>query len=106
MLKKGQAEGTLTGIKVSRLIKILHLLFLDDVIIMTNAKMSEWIEIHKILNIFCKVRFENQFSKIKFFVYRHSECNYRRAKSVIQYRFKRPIRGFQLLGVLSKISKL
>jgi hypothetical protein len=54
LLKKGQAEGVLTGIKVSRLIKILHLLFVDDVIIMTSAKLSEWIEISKILSIFCR----------------------------------------------------
>jgi hypothetical protein len=54
MLKKGQAEGVLTGIKVSRIIKILHMSFVDDVIIMSKAKLSEWIEISKILNIFCR----------------------------------------------------
>lgn len=42
------------GIKVSRMIKILHLLFVDDVIIMTNAKLAEWTEIQKILSIFYK----------------------------------------------------
>jgi len=53
MLKKGQAEGVQTGIKISRLIKILHLLFVDDVIIIfSSAKLSEWNEISKILNIF------------------------------------------------------
>jgi hypothetical protein len=55
LLKKSQAEGNLTGIRVSRLIKILHLLFVDDVIIMTTANLSEWIEIHKIINTFCIV---------------------------------------------------
>jgi hypothetical protein len=39
ILKDSQREGKLTGIKVSRTIKILHILFVDDVIIMTNATM-------------------------------------------------------------------
>jgi len=37
LLKKGQAEGELTDMKVSRLVKILHLLFVDDVLIMTKS---------------------------------------------------------------------
>jgi hypothetical protein len=41
-LKRGQVEGKLTGIKVSRLIMILHLLFVDDIIIMSKASLDEW----------------------------------------------------------------
>jgi hypothetical protein len=52
-LKEGQANGKLTGINVSRLIKILHLLFVDDVLIMTKASIEEWKEIEKILCVFC-----------------------------------------------------
>jgi hypothetical protein len=51
-LKKGQYEGKLSGIKVSRIIKILHLLFVDDVLIMSRASILEWQEINKILNSF------------------------------------------------------
>jgi hypothetical protein len=40
-LRKGQAERNLTGIKVSRLIKILHILFVDDVLIMSKASLDE-----------------------------------------------------------------
>jgi hypothetical protein len=53
LLKLGQAEGKITGIKVSRTIKILHLLFVDDVLIMTNDSLKEWIEIKEILSTFC-----------------------------------------------------
>jgi hypothetical protein len=52
-LKEGRANGKLTGIKVSRLINILHLLFVDDVLIMTKASIEEWKEIEKILCVFC-----------------------------------------------------
>jgi hypothetical protein len=39
LLKKSQSEGKITGIKVSRIFKILHLLFIDDVLIMTNGSL-------------------------------------------------------------------
>jgi hypothetical protein len=47
-------EGLITGIKVSRLTKILHLLFVDDVIIMSRASLIEWREINKLIFLFCK----------------------------------------------------
>jgi hypothetical protein len=53
LLKKIQAEGRIKGIKVSILVKILHLFFVDDVLILKNANLNEWKEISKILNIFC-----------------------------------------------------
>jgi len=43
----------LTGIKVSRIINIQHLLFMDDVLIMTKSSIEEWEEINKILDGFC-----------------------------------------------------
>jgi hypothetical protein len=42
-----------TGIKVTRLLRILHLLFVDDILIMTNASVNEWLEIQNLLAIFC-----------------------------------------------------
>jgi hypothetical protein len=42
LLKQGQAEGKLTEIKVSRLIRIFHLLFMDDILIMSKASLEEW----------------------------------------------------------------
>jgi hypothetical protein len=53
-LKKGQADGKLTGVKVSRIIKILHLLFVDDVLIMSKASIEEWKVIDEILTVFCR----------------------------------------------------
>jgi hypothetical protein len=52
-LKRSQEEGLLMGIKVSRLIKILHLLFVDDILIMTKASIAEWQEIKRVLERFC-----------------------------------------------------
>jgi hypothetical protein len=52
LLKESQREGKLTGIQVSKSIKILHILFVDDVIIMTGATIHEWWEIDKVLKFF------------------------------------------------------
>jgi len=54
LLKNSIGEGIVTGIKVSRLYKILHLLFVDDVLIMTRTTLQEWWEIDKIICLFCK----------------------------------------------------
>jgi hypothetical protein len=41
LLKSSQGKGKITGIKVSSLYKILHILFVDDIIIMTRADLKE-----------------------------------------------------------------
>jgi len=53
LLKDNQREGKLSGIKVSRTINILHILLLDDVVIMKNYNKQEWWEIDKVLKCFC-----------------------------------------------------
>jgi hypothetical protein len=39
LIKSRQRDGSLTGIEVSRLTKILHLLFVDDILILTRASV-------------------------------------------------------------------
>jgi len=53
LLKQKQIEGKTTGIKVFRVVDILHLLFIDDVLIMTNGSTQEWTEINNLLKTFC-----------------------------------------------------
>jgi hypothetical protein len=55
LLKIKQAEGLLKGVKVAGLTHILHILFADDVLIMTYANLAEWTIIHSILSSFCAV---------------------------------------------------
>jgi hypothetical protein len=55
LLKSSIGEGKLSGIKVSRLLNILHLLFVDDVLIMSKACLIEWKEIINIINLFVKL---------------------------------------------------
>jgi hypothetical protein len=55
LLKRSKLASKLIGIKASRLTQILHLLFVDDVIIMTSDSLYEWTEILNVLNVFCSV---------------------------------------------------
>lgn len=54
LLKHGLEEGLITGIRISRLTKILHLLFVDDVLILSKESLTEWKVIDNIINLFCK----------------------------------------------------
>jgi len=54
LLKKCQAEGSISGLKIARLTKILHLLFVDDILILSNANLAEWREIDKLIPLFYK----------------------------------------------------
>jgi hypothetical protein len=104
LLKKSQSEGTLTGIKVSRLTKILHLLFVDDVIIMTNSKLSEWLEIRKILNLFCRASgLSINSQKSTFHHFGIQPDSLAELKELFRYEFKDLTRGFKYLGVFLKL---
>jgi hypothetical protein len=49
LLKKNKVERKLTGIKVSSMINILHLFFVDDVLILTKVDLIEWREIKNLI---------------------------------------------------------
>jgi hypothetical protein len=55
LLKSSQREGIIKGIKVSRITKILHILFVDDILLLTNASVQEWKEIERLVHLFCSV---------------------------------------------------
>jgi hypothetical protein len=48
-LNKAKEEGSLSGIKVSRNINILMLLFIDNIMILSKASLFEWKIIQGIL---------------------------------------------------------
>jgi len=52
LIKKGQAVGKLSCIKVYRIVKILHIFFIDDVLLMTKDYLEEWKVINELLKIF------------------------------------------------------
>jgi hypothetical protein len=54
LLKHSLEEGHISGIKVSRLNRILHLMFVDNVLILSKACLVEWQVINSLISFFCK----------------------------------------------------
>jgi hypothetical protein len=103
LLKKIQVEGRITGIKVSRLIKILHLLFFDDVLILTNANLTEWKEISKILNIFCSASgLQINWIKSTFHYANITSQNLDLLKTIFPHSFVHLSTGFKYLRYYNK----
>jgi hypothetical protein len=53
LLNEKKFDGRLTEVKVSRTIKILHVLFFYDVVILLKPSTEEWMEIDKVLKTLC-----------------------------------------------------
>jgi hypothetical protein len=107
LLKESQREGKLTGIKVSRSIKILHILFVDDVIIMTGATMQEWWEIDKVLKFFSSTSgLMINASKSTFHQVGLSDQDLIPFKAFFPFRFIELEQGFKYLGFFVKAGAL
>jgi hypothetical protein len=105
-LKKSQAGGTLTGIKVSRIIKILHLLFVDDILIMTKASIPEWMEIKMLLNSFCCAsRLMINAQKTSFLHFGIQQPVLDSLKASFLFNFHDLINGFRYLGYFLKLGR-
>jgi hypothetical protein len=93
----------LSGIKVSILIKILHLLFVDDVLIMTKASIEEWKEIERILCVFCGasgLMINVQKSTFHHFGVQHGILE--SIKGIYHFNFNDLSEGFRYLGFFLK----
>jgi hypothetical protein len=103
LLKSSQREGILTGIKVSRLTKILHLLFVDDVLLLTNASVQEWKEIESLVQKFCLVS-GLKVNSLKSTVHYSglSETELSSFKLILPYNFSDLSVGFKYLGYFLK----
>jgi len=54
MLKQALSNGTISGVNTSRLLKIILLLFADDILIMNKARASYWEEIASVISSSCR----------------------------------------------------
>jgi hypothetical protein len=90
-------------IKVSRLIKILHLLFVDDVLIMSKALIEEWKVIEKILCVFCRATgLVINLQKSTFHYYGVQQEVLDSFKDIYPYNFVELSEGFRYLGYFLK----
>jgi hypothetical protein len=104
VLKKGKDEGKLSGVKVSRIIKILRLFFVDDVLVMTKASIDEGLEIKICLLIFRSASglLINWTKSIFYHVRFHGET-LENLKDIFPYNFEELAKGFRYLGYFLKV---
>jgi hypothetical protein len=105
-LKRSQDEGTLTGIKVSILIRILHLLFVDDILIMSKASIDEWQEINRILTVFCSATgLLINVQKTSFLHFGVQQNVLDTLKESFHFNFSDLTEGFRYLGYYLKLDR-
>jgi hypothetical protein len=105
-IKKSQGEGTVSGIKVSRLIWIIHLLFVDDILIMNKASISEWLEIKKLLDTFCSATgLLINSQKSSFYQYGVQQPFLDSLKTVFNFTIDNLANGFKYLGYILKADR-
>jgi hypothetical protein len=106
LLKIKQAEGHLTGIKISGRLHILHLLFVDDVLILTSAEPDEWTLIHSILNSFCSASgLEINLQKSIFLLSNTQETSLSDITALFGIKALELEKGFSYLGFLLKSTR-
>jgi hypothetical protein len=106
LLKIKQAEGHLTGIKISGRLHILHLLFVDDVLILTLADPDEWALIHSILNSFCTASgLEINLQKSIFLISNSQATSLSDITTLFGIKALELDKGFSYLGFLLKSTR-
>jgi hypothetical protein len=103
LLKSSQLAGKITGIKVSRLVKILHIFFVDDILIATRADPQEWLEINTILNYFCRASgLQINETKSTFHHSGLSEVDIESYRNIFPFCFLEISQGLRYLGYFLK----
>jgi hypothetical protein len=100
-IKKKQSEGLVSGIKVSRLVQIIHRLFADDLLILNNASISEWMVIKKLLDTFYNAtRLFINNKKTSFYQYGAQQTFLDSIKIAFNFTINNLTNGFKYLGYI------
>jgi len=103
LLKSSQLAGKIIGIKISILVNILHIFFMDDILITTINDSHEWLEINTILNYFCRaLGLQINATKYSFNHLRLSEVDIESYKNIFPFFFLDISQGPRYLGYFLK----
>jgi hypothetical protein len=99
LLSRSFSEHKISGIKVSKFVKLVHLMFVDDVLIMSMADPAEWHCILEVLQRFCLVSgLSINPSKSSVHHWGVSDSELLLLKATIPLSFKNLGDGFSYLG--------
>jgi hypothetical protein len=104
LLTKNFTERKITGIKVTNFLKMFHLMFVDDVLLMTLADPAEWSIILEVLSLFCSVSgltINQAKSTVHYWGLTETELTC--LKSSIPFSFSNLSEGFIYLGYRLKM---
>jgi hypothetical protein len=103
LLKQIFVEGLLSGIKVSTMTRILHLLFANDVLILSKASLLEWQVIINLINRFSKAS-GLTVNPLKLTIHYEGvlEIELNCCKSFLPYTFNELSLGFRYLSYILK----
>jgi len=105
LLKKGNITRKLIGVKVAIIVNILHLFFVDDVLIMTRENLQEWKEIEGILETFVSATgLEINIANSSFHFAGIDENSLAPFRDLFPYNFFTLDAGFRYLGCFLKSS--
>jgi hypothetical protein len=102
-LSRGNDDHRISGIKVSKLLKIIHLMFVDDVLVMSKADPVEWRLILDILQAYCYVLgLCINSSKTIVHYWRLQDLELNQLQSILPFTFADLKFGFKYLGYYLK----
>jgi hypothetical protein len=104
LLAKSFTDNHIVGLKVSNSIRIVHLMFVDDVLILSKADLTEWTIILEVLQLFCSASgFSINSSKSVVHYWGLSTTELRPLKDSIPLSFINLSEGFTYLGFQLKM---
>jgi hypothetical protein len=99
MLSRGSDDHNLSGIQVTKFLKIIHLMFVDDVLVMSKADLKDWKVIFDILQAFCLVSgLSINFTKTTVHYWGLEESELSQFKAILPFTFADLNLGFKYLG--------
>ena len=96
-------KGFIRGIKISSILALTHLLFVDDVILLGSGTLLEWIAFDVILSTFCKASGMSISVDKSCFLYNNVDVGILGdIGRVIPYKMEPIVIGFKYLGYYLK----
>jgi hypothetical protein len=103
LLSKSISDHHISGIKVSKFLKIVHLMFVDDVLLMSKANQTEWIVILDLLQKFSSASgLCINFAKSTVHYWGLNDNELCSLKASIPFSFFDLSQGFKYLGYMLK----
>jgi hypothetical protein len=104
LLSKRFTDHHISGLKVSNCLKIVHLMFVDDVLLLSNADQGEWLVLQETLQLFCLASgLSINFSKSTVHYWGLSDTELLHLKDSIPLPFFNLSEGFSYLGFQLKL---